>query len=126
MPRPSRWSLSFSVPIRIPYASLFSPCVQRTPSISYSLIRQTLMFLVLDKITRFIIVHFSPVSLYFFPLRSKYASQHPVLEHPQFFTFMWPCIVTFMWPCIVTCDRASRHVTVHRDKFLYNKNNKMH
>ena len=31
-----------------------------------------------------------------------------------------------MWPCIVTCDRASWHVTVHRDKYLYNKTNQMH
>ena len=29
--------------------------------------------------------------------------------------------ISFMCPCIVTCDRASWHVPVHRDKFLYNK-----
>jgi hypothetical protein len=32
------------------------------------------------------------------------------------------CHFTFTWPCIVTCDRASWHVTVHRNKVLCNKN----
>ena len=51
------------------------------------------------------------------------------------FTFMRPCIVTCdraswhvtvhrdMWPCIVTCDPASWHVTVHRN-FICNKTNR--
>jgi hypothetical protein len=32
---------------------------------------------------KFLIIHFSQASLYFFPLRSKYSPQHPVLKYPQ-------------------------------------------
>jgi hypothetical protein len=32
---------------------------------------------------KLLIMHLSPSSCHFIPLRSKYSLQHPVLEHPQ-------------------------------------------
>jgi hypothetical protein len=35
------------------------------------------------QVMKLLIMHFSPTTCHFIPLRSKYSPQHPVLKHPQ-------------------------------------------
>jgi hypothetical protein len=50
----------------------------------------------------------SPVSCYFFPLRSNYYPQHPVLKHPQsiFFPSLYTYVANFCKPADVFVSRA--------------------
>ena len=86
-PGSSKWSLSHRFPHQNPvYASplphtRYMPC----PSHSSPFYRPKNIGWAVQ-IVQLLIMQFSPLPCYFFPRRSKYSPQHPVLKHPQHLT----------------------------------------